>query len=1506
MSDAPAPDLGPQYQQYRSDLPNNAALQSIMAEMKNQQPAKPEAEGASPAPPKAPAPAPAAAPAAPPAPPPSPSDQAVSAEVDRLQQPQSVKDRLTDAYGENLPQVLKDRATQTLQATGQALNTVGSTAYNVMADETKGVLQEGARSVYTGARNAVTNVYDKIDDFVNWGTKNLGLSNPGIPIPGMDHSKNLSDEVRQWVDKKTIADPKSVTGQLIQGTAQFLTGMFMTRGLIPGAGAGGAAGMAADAAHAGLAAGISFDPQQERLSNLVEKFPQLSNPVTRLLEAKPGDNEAIGMAKQAFEAAGLGPLTSGLLKAVRLLKDVGQAGGGEIPAKPPGIADDAFKILGDSTAEPGSPILQTRAPEAAPTQVAGEPVPLEAKFRSELTADHQGATLQYNALNDPKIADTQGGKILNVDMARELSPEYAADRTRSAEVHEPASEFIKKLYAEKLQEPPKPGETNSVLFTAGGSGAGKSTAIENVPKVQQLADQAQIVYDSNFTNADSASAKIEQALAANKAVSIAYVYRDPVESLVQGALPRAERMGRTVPVEELAKNHPGSFDTVQQLIEKYHDNPNVQFFPIDNSLGRGKAVESTMESIDGKRYTASEEELRHATETEYAEGRISRKTYEGTLGNPGGAGGDGQVLGGARAEPGAELERQRPGAGLPAVTPGESQALSHAIAGEGAPEQVPSSAAGRAMEPPQTFINFARIDAPTDVQRAMQEIANARAAPADQARAGVQSFEAVKASGSQQDAWNILKGRREGQPLASDQMYAARQLWLSSTSKLIETARQVQSAPTEENLFALKKMQEVHGWISDQVTGAATSAARSVSAMRIPVGPAAERLKDVAGRLNDLAGGGDNVRDIANRIVALADSSAPNAAQQLDEFAEKSRYARTSDAVIQFFRDSLLSSPTSQARILASNVSTAIWRLGERKLAEGVGQVMQTTNGVAPGEAAALYSGWIGNFKDAMTFAWKAAQSGNTGEGIGAPHEGYPSNISGDALQLTGASAKIADFVGHAASWGFGFGGRRAIVAQHDMALTLSYGAELQAQAVRLATSEMNAGDLAPQKYAERVAELLQGPDERIAGPARATAKYGAFLDDPGNDTIGKLTNAMLALRGEIPALNAIIPFVKIPSRIMSFTFERTPLAPLMSEFRSKVAAGGASRDLALAQLALGGMVTSTAADMVASGSLRGQGVPQKGLAQAQDREGQRRDSVKVGDTWFNVNGVHPIGKLMLLAADVAEAVQGGQHELKDDEDTTSLAVGTSLAIARTLTNASYMQGLANFFSTLHDARVGGAGESALLSTMGALIPQASASVARAMDPYTREIYSMRDEFMAKIPGLSKSLPPRRDLWGEPLSAGHDPLTRLASPMQFQKETHSPIDDEILKQGMNITPPGRNQAFGPPGQGVAIDMSKHPAQYSRLLELAGHAYKDPAWGLGAKELLSQIVSGDHPLSAVYNLKSDGPEGGKAQMVRGIINQYREGARAQLLEESPKLSQEVDDKRAQMQALKVPQ
>ena len=75
-----------------------------------------------------------------------------------------------------------------------------------------------------------------------------------------------------------------------------------------------------------------------------------------------------------------------------------------------------------------------------------------------------------------------------------------------------------------------------------------------------------------------------------------------------------------------------------------------------------------------------------------------------------------------------------------------------------------------------------------------------------------------------------------------------------------------------------------------------------------------------------------------------------------------------------------------------------------------------------------------------------------------------------------------------------------------------------------------------------------------------------------------------------------------------------------------------------------------------------------------------------------------------------------------------------------------------------------------------------------------------------------------------------------------------------------------------------------------LLELAGNELKHPAWGIGAKDYLDALVgTGQHPLAEVYKMRSDGPDGSKADMVRATVLDYRGHARRQLLDEYPSIA-----------------
>jgi hypothetical protein len=185
------------------------------------------------------------------------------------------------------------------------------------------------------------------------------------------------------------------------------------------------------------------------------------------------------------------------------------------------------------------------------------------------------------------------GKVISVDQAKELSPDYADSNSSRARlagaVQEPAHKFAHRLYARELAKHALPGQQDMVLFTAGGTGAGKTSTIRNADGAKLFRD-AQIVFDGTLHDYQDGVKLIDQALAAGKRVVIVAVHRDLLEAFDNGVLPRAVRQGRPVPLDEHIETHKGIADALPRYVNRYQDNPRVQFVAIDNSRGAGGAV----------------------------------------------------------------------------------------------------------------------------------------------------------------------------------------------------------------------------------------------------------------------------------------------------------------------------------------------------------------------------------------------------------------------------------------------------------------------------------------------------------------------------------------------------------------------------------------------------------------------------------------------------------------------------------------------------------------------------------------------------------------------------------------------------------------------------------------------------------------------------------------------------------------------------------------------------
>jgi hypothetical protein len=234
------------------------------------------------------------------------------------------------------------------------------------------------------------------------------------------------------------------------------------------------------------------------------------------------------------------------------------------------------------------------------------------------------------------------GNEINADNVRELSPDYApggidaadrasvAARTRWGEaVHEPASALAREIYRRALRKDTAPDRRKQVVFTAGGAGVGKTTSIRKLADLSHAVEAAEIVYDTTLSSLGSATERIAQALEAGRMVSIVFVYRDPVDSLVEGVLPRARMMGRTVPLEIILSTHLRAPETILKIAGTYKNDPRVAIAVIDNRDGTGGATVADLGFVERMASKYTRESLKaallSALEDAYEKGKTGGK-----------------------------------------------------------------------------------------------------------------------------------------------------------------------------------------------------------------------------------------------------------------------------------------------------------------------------------------------------------------------------------------------------------------------------------------------------------------------------------------------------------------------------------------------------------------------------------------------------------------------------------------------------------------------------------------------------------------------------------------------------------------------------------------------------------------------------------------------------------------------------------------------------------------
>jgi hypothetical protein len=170
--------------------------------------------------------------------------------------------------------------------------------------------------------------------------------------------------------------------------------------------------------------------------------------------------------------------------------------------------------------------------------------------------------------------------------------------------------------------------------------------------------------------------------------------------------------------------------------------------------------------------------------------------------------------------------------------------------------------------------------------------------------------------------------------------------------------------------------------------------------------------------------------------------------------------------------------------------------------------------------------------------------------------------------------------------------------------------------------------------------------------------------------------------------------------------------------------------------------------------------------------------SVKVGGTWYSYQRLQPVGTLIGMAADMADA---WQHLTPDESDKIPKILST--AFANAITNQTFLQGVTNIVNAISDPTR--FGPKFVQGLAGSVVPGIVAQPAQMMDPYKREVDSVLDAVKNRIPGLSETLRPKRDAYGEPIPA-NDRLGEISPITQMAVSTDK-VKTEAARLGVGVS-----------------------------------------------------------------------------------------------------------------------
>ena len=709
-----------------------------------------------------------------------------------------------------------------------------------------------------------------------------------------------------------------------------------------------------------------------------------------------------------------------------------------------------------------------------------------------------------------------------------------------------------------------------------------------------------------------------------------------------------------------------------------------------------------------------------------------------------------------------------------------------------------------------------------------------------------------------------LLARKGGEAFNAEQAVAARRLLVASGENLIKVAKAAKDGG-QEALLVFRRAMAQHRAIQLEVAGMTAEAGRALQSFRIMASSAAEQEKMIKEAI-EASGGMDVNQNMAAKMAGIKDVGDVGSA------VKNFHQATAMDMITEYWVNSLLSGLGTHAMNITSNLSVIGLSAIERQVAGTFGK------SVARGEAGAQILGIVEGAKEGIKLAGKAMRTGESTDIMQKQEVAMKKSITGEQLGLSGTLGQAVNFMGNVIRTP-----GRALMASDEFFKAVAYRMELQARAYRTAVDEGLEGD----EFVKRVNGILTNPPADIKMDAVNFGRYQTFTNALSETPYGEPTKRQpgkffTKVRDHFPLGLGVIaaPFLRTPINVVKYASARGPLAPFMPSVKADIQAGGARKELALARIATGSAMLSITGLMAIKGQITGQGPANYNERRIKEMTGWKPNSILVGDTYYSLERADPIAQILLMSANIYEVV--GQAE--DDNTFFDLISAGAFTIAHSLSSKTFYNGLSELLSAYDSAsRDPDNQQNAVVKYVQRLaastVPAIVAAEARRQDPILRAANTLTEQFKRRLPGYSKDLPPRRNMFGEPivLEGGLGP--DFMSPFYQSGKKYNDVATQMSMNEMATTMPGRTI------DGVELTT----IQQDRYIMLSAGLDKDgkPLPGGSLHQRLSQLIK-----TPQYKRATVGQDGMQAKMINNYINDYRSRARKMMPQEFPELQSKI--------------